>query len=477
MKEIKYLLFLVLFSAVLLSGCKKDDIVPEEEKEKASDLTLKINAFIKTIMTDVYLWYKEMPVLDIKYETDSKAYFDKLLYTEDKWSVITDDVTSLEGSLQGVETTFGYSLAFGRFVNESGTPTGEYFTIVEYVYPNSPASEAGLERGDIIIKINGTAITDANYVTLFTGSSISVTEGILSPTGISQGSTFSMIAREMDLDPVLLYKIIEKSGHKIGYLMYLQFITDYDDTSLRTALQYFKDNQITDLVLDLRYNPGGYTTAAQYLCSSIAPQNIVDDVRKLITFQWNDKYQAYWAANSVEEQLRIYFDPDVPVKLGLSKIHILTGKGSASASELTICGLEPYMNVILIGDNTYGKYTGSILFKPEDIYTNTSQYADFKDWGIMPIVIRYANSLGVTNFTEGFVPDFLVDDELLPAYPLGDLTEPLLKKAVEDITGESIKGSGKGIIPYRFDVIKRGSSRFDEQKKNLFLDIPSLLKK
>ena len=477
MKEIKYLALSLFFSAVLLSGCKKEDILPVEEKEEASALTLKINTFIKTVMTDVYLWYKEMPAIDIKYETDSKAYFEKLIYTEDKWSVITDDVTSLEGSLQGVETTFGYSLAFGRFVNESETPTGEYFTIVEYVYPNSPASEAGLERGDIIIKVNGTAITDANYVTLFTGSGISVTEGILSPTGISQGSTFSMIAREMDLDPVLLYKTIEKSGHKIGYLMYLQFITDYDDTSLRTALQYFKDNQITDLVLDLRYNPGGYTTAAQYLCSSIAPQNIVDDVRKLITFQWNDKYQAYWAANSVEDQLRIYFDPDVPVKLGLSKIHILTGKGSASASELTICGLEPYMNVVLIGDNTYGKYTGSILIKPEDLYTNTSQYTDFKNWGIMPIVIRYANSLGVTNFTEGFVPDFPVDDELLPAYPLGDLTEPLLKKAVEDITGEILKGSGKGIIPYRFDVIKRGSSRFDEQKRNLFINPPLLEKK
>ncbi|MCU0462657.1 MAG: S41 family peptidase [Bacteroidales bacterium] len=472
MKEIKYLLLSVLFSAVLLSGCKKDDIVPEEEKEKASDLTLKINAFIKTVMNDVYLWYKEMPVLDIKYETDSKAYFDKLLYTEDKWSVITDDVTTLEGSLEGVETTFGYSLAFGQFVNQSGTPTGEYFAIVEYVYPNSPASEASLMRGDLLVKVNGAGITESNYADLFTGSTISVTKGILGSSGISLGSTFSMTARVMDLDPVLLCKIIEKSGHKIGYLMYLQFIAGYDDTSLKTALQYLKDNQITDLVLDLRYNPGGQISAAQYLCSSLAPQNIVNDMKRLVTFQWNDKYQDYWTANETDAQLGVRFDSNVPVKLSLSKIYILTGNGSASASELTICGLEPYMNVILIGDNTYGKYTGSILFKPEDIYTNTSQYADFKDWGIMPIVIRYANSVGVTNFTEGFEPDFQVEDELLPAAPLGDLTEPLLKKAVEDITGEILKGSGKGMMPYRFDVIRRGSSRFDEQKRNLFINPP-----
>jgi C-terminal processing protease CtpA/Prc len=476
MKKVKSWLLLILFSVLLLSGCKEDDIVPEE-KEQASALTLKINAFIKTVMTDVYLWYNEMPVLDIKYETDSKAYFDKLLYEEDKWSVITDDVTALEGSLGGVETTFGYSIALGQFVNQSGTPTGEYFAIIEYVYPNSPASEAGLIRGDLLVKINGAGITQSNYADLFNGSTISVTKGILGSSGISLGSTFSMTSRVMELDPVLHYKIIEKSGHKIGYLMYLQFIASYDDTSLKTALQYLKDNQITDLVLDLRYNPGGQITAAQYLCSSLAPQSIVNDMRRLVTFQWNDKYQAYWTANHNDEQLGVSFDADVPIKLGLSKIYILIGNGSASASELTICGLEPYMNVILIGDNTYGKYTGSILIKPEDLYTNTSQYADFKDWGIMPIVIRYANSLGVTNFTEGFEPDFQVDDELLPAAPLGDLTEPLLKKAVEDITGEILKGTGKGMMPYRFDVIERGSSRFDEQRRNLFINPPLLKKK
>lgn len=476
MRKRIYFPALLILTLIILHGCKKE-VIPEDTREKASALTLKINGFIKTVMTDVYLWYKEMPAVDIKYETDSKAYFEKLLYTEDKWSVVTDNVTALQGSLEGVETTFGYSIAFGRFVNQSGAPTGEYFALIEYVYPNSPASGAGLQRGDIIVKINDAAITDANYSALFNGSTITITKGILGTSGITQGSTLSMTSREMELDPVLTYKIIERSGHKIGYLMYLQFIESYDNTSLQTALQYFKDNQITDLVLDLRYNPGGQITAARYLCSSLAPLNIVNDARRLVTFQWNDKYQAYWAANHIEEQIGISFDPAVPVKLGLSKIYILTGSGSASASELTICGLEPYMNVILIGDNTYGKYTGSILIKPEDLYDTPSQYADFANWGLMPIVIRYANSLGVTNFTNGFTPDFAIDDELMPASPLGDLAEPLLKKAVEDITGETLKGASKGIPQYRFEVLKRGSSRFEEQKKNLFINVPLELKK
>jgi C-terminal processing protease CtpA/Prc len=225
-------------------------------------------------------------------------------------------------------------------------------------------------------------------------------------------------------------------------------------------------------VLDLRYNGGGHISAAQYLTSSIAPLNIVNSNSTLVSFQWNDKYQAYWISEDIKEQLGINFNPAVPVKLGLGKVTVLTGYGTASASELTICGLEPYMDVITIGDTTYGKYTASITLKPEDFYTNASDYADFKNWGIQPIIVRYANSLGITDFKNGFAPDFLVSDELLPAYPLGELTEPLLKKAVENITGITIPSSKKAAIPFEFDIVNRGFSKFDTQKRNLFIDIP-----
>jgi C-terminal processing protease CtpA/Prc len=473
MKTIKNWLSLILITFLLLAGCKKEEIVnEEEEKDLASALTLNINSFIKSVMTDIYLWYDKIPAINIKYETDSKAYFNKLLYNEDKWSIITDDVTTLENGLQGIETTYGYSLAFGQFVNTAGAPTGNYFGIVEYVYPNTPASKADFTRGDIIIQLNGENITAYNYMNLFSGTSISVTKGILTNGSISTGTTVSLIAEELDLDPVLMYKIIERAGHKIGYLLYLQFISSYDSTSLYRALQNFKDNQITDLVLDLRYNPGGQTSAAQYLCSSIAPLNNVNGNSTLVTYQWNDKYQAYWISRNWQEQLGITFNSNVPVKLGLSKVHILTGKGTASASELTICGLEPYMDVTLVGDDTYGKYTASTIIKPEYYYTNVSDYTDFKDWGLMPIILRYANSLGITNFTNGFEPDFQVNDALLPAYPLGELTEPLLKKAVENITGETITDLKKAGVSIKFNVVDRGFSKLDPQKRNLFIEIP-----
>jgi C-terminal processing protease CtpA/Prc len=481
MKRMRRWLPLFLLAAFILAGCEKK-VIPEEEEEEqgpvqASALIQKINGFIKEAMSDVYLWNDKIPVIDIRYETDPKVYFDKLLFTEDRWSYITDDLTALEGSQKGIEKTYGYSLTFGRFIDAVGNPTGNYFGIVEFVYPNTPASEAGFTRGDLIIRLNGGNITADNYRDLLYGTSVSVTKGILTSEGISTGETVVLVALELQLDPVYMYKVIEVEGHKIGYLVYLQFIPDYNSTSLRVALEYFRENQITDLVLDLRYNPGGSISAAQYLTSSIAPVDIVNNNSVLVTYQWNDKYQAYWVSNGIQSQLGVNFDPAVPVRLGLSKLYVLTGYGTASASELTICGLEPYMEVVTVGDTTYGKYTASITIKPEEWYNNEAEYSDFKNWGLQPIVIRYANAQGVTNFKDGFAPDFRVRDELLPAFPLGDLTEPLLKKAVEDITGTTLPVPKRAVSPVEYIFVDRGFSKFDDQKRTLLIDLPGGIKK
>ena len=279
---------------ITFAGCKKDEVTEDttttETKTEASIVTQEVNNFIKEAMTDVYLWYKYLPDIDTRYETDSKAYFEKLLYKDDKWSYITDNVSEWENSLNGIEKTYGYSLTFGGFVDSKGASTGKYFAIVEYVYPNTPAQRAGLERGSIITQINGASITKDNYTELLSGVSATVTKGTLTASGITNAGTVSMTAEELNLDPVVLYKVIEKDGHKIGYLFYAQYIDNFNN-SLKTAFDYFRDNQITDLVIDLRYNPGGQISAAQYMCSSIAPLSTVNGSKTLITFQWNDKYQ------------------------------------------------------------------------------------------------------------------------------------------------------------------------------------------
>lgn len=461
---------LLLLMVAIITGCEEEP-VPEPEpgdkpaKEEAPALTQKINNFIKDAMDDVYLWYKELPDIDTRYEMDSEAYFNKLLYTEDKWSFVTDDIKSLEDSFEGVEKSYGWSLAFGRF-----SDTQTIFALVEFVYPNTPASEAGFKRGDMIFKMNDADIVDENYRDLLSGNSISVSFGqYIIDQGISNVKNVSLTARELNLNPILVTSIIEDKGHKIGYLFYAQFIANYN-TSLDTAFQYFQDEGITDLVVDLRYNPGGYTSAAQHFCSSIAPVDVVTQRSTLVTFQWNDKYQEYWTENNVKNQLEVNFLSSAPVKLGLNKLHVLTGSGTASASELSITGLKPYMDVTTVGETTYGKYTASITLKPEDFYQTASYYEDFDNWGIQPIVIRYANSQGVTDFKDGFIPNIEVEDDLWSPTPLGDKREALLKAAIDDITGTQVSAVKSTRKDFPYSIFDRGFSKFDANKREMIFD-------
>jgi C-terminal processing protease CtpA/Prc len=462
----------VLFALIsAFAACDKDPITPDNEEPvveepvvpEAPELTQKINTFIKDGMEDAYLWYNELPDIDVRYEFDSKEYFDKLLFTEDKWSFIVDDIDALQNSLQGIEKSYGWSLAFGKFSN-----TDNLFAVVEFVYPNTPAAEAGMKRGDIIVEMFNSGITEENYLDLLNSESLTITRGIIGDGSISNGSTVNLLARELNLDPVVFTNIIEHNTHKIGYLFYAQYITEYN-TSLDNAFQYFKDEQITDLVLDLRYNPGGRSDAAVHLCSSLAPGNVVSNNDILVTFQWSDKYQALWESENMLDQIQIKFSDTVSQKMDLNKLHILTGRGTASASELTITGLKPYMNVTTIGETTYGKYTGSYTLKPENYY-DPSYYSEFDNWGIQPIVFRYANSQGITDFANGFSPDIPVEDNLFDALPLGQKEEPLLKAAIVDITGIPVLSMKKVTKKIDYTLFDRGFSKYDANKRELLID-------
>jgi len=158
----------------------------------------------------------------------------------------------------------------------------------------------------------------------------------------------------------------------------------------------------------------------------VCPSECLTGNTILISKTWNDLYQDYWADNNRDDMLYEYFPKfsDVPVNLNLQRIYILTGHNTASASELTICGLEPYMEVVKVGDVTRGKYTAAMIFNPEDD-------PEIENWGTQAIVYKYANAQGVTDFKDGFTPDFPVEDVLIgEVYPLGDPRENLLQTAI-----------------------------------------------
>jgi len=464
-------LLVIHFIFILIFSSCQDDVI-EINEDLIPNTTLKINRFISDVMNDVYLWNEFLPQIDYTKEEDSEEYFYKLLVEEDRWSFITDDYESLVNSFNGIEKSFGYSLAFGLFSDSEN----EVFAVVEFVYPNTPASNAGLKRGDIIIEINNKVITTSNYTDLLFGDQISIQTGVVNfenqeikPSGI----VHNLVAETLTLNPILLDTVINYENRKIGYLVYNQFIGSYN-SSLDEVFQKFNAAQIDNLVVDLRYNPGGGIDAARHFCSCIAPQNVVTNSSTLVTYQWNNKYQDYWEEINFDFQLRETFNAEIPVNLNLDEIHILTGRGTASASELTITGLQPYMEVTLVGDTTFGKYVGSLTFRPEDlIYESdpdniyTREYTeDFNNWALQPIVLRYANANGETNFKNGFAPDFYEEDALIPATPLGEITEPLLKRAIEDITGTGIIAMKKAMLP-SFKLFDRGFSKFDPFKRNL----------
>jgi C-terminal processing protease CtpA/Prc len=190
----------------------------------------------------------------------------------------------------------------------------------------------------------------------------------------------------------------------------------------------------------------------------------------LVTFQWNNKYQERWENANKTDELMIRFSKNVPQKMNLNNLHILTGRGTASASELTITGLKPYMNVTTIGETTYGKYTASITIKPDQLYNNSTYYKDFANWGLQPIILRYANSEGVTDFKDGFIPDIALKDDLFNSLPLGQKEEPLFKAAIEDITGIQIIAMKKATKEFDYTIFDRGFSRFDKNKREVRID-------
>uniref|UniRef100_UPI003217A461 S41 family peptidase n=1 Tax=uncultured Draconibacterium sp. TaxID=1573823 RepID=UPI003217A461 len=459
---IKLSLFLTIVLGLII-GCQKDETTGTE----ASEYTKKVNLFIKDVMENWYLWNNKMPKINYKYELDSYDYFDKLLYTDDHWSFITDDIEALENSFEGIEKTYGYSLAFGRFDN-----TGDIFSIVEYVYPETPAAVAGIKRGDIFVEMNGAPITDDNYTDLLYSDNISVTFGVLEGETIVSDTSINLSSAELNLNPVLISNVVEHSGHKIGYLFYAQFIQNYN-SYIDKALANMRNQQVTDLVIDLRYNRGGDIWAAQHLCSAVAPLSVVDQNSVLVKYYWNNQIQEILENGQIMDDLEVYFNKDVSIKLGLNNIHILTGSKTASASELTIAGLSPYMNLTTVGDTTHGKYTGSITFKPEEVYNDQDYYGEINNWGIQPIVLRYANSANVTDFKGGFIPDIEVYDDLWNAMPLGTIEEPLFKAAIEDITGSpvlALKSGRRETARMPYSIFDSGFSRFDKNKSNLIVD-------
>ena len=431
----------------IVSACsdKGKGIIDEPKKPKpgVETKTQRVNHFIVDMMSDAYLWTKTVnwDAIDYKTEENSQKLFKKIRHKHDRWSMLTDRVSELQNAFQGVSTTFGYQLIFGRFSNKEAL-----FAIVLFVYPNTPAEKAGIKRGDLLVGLNGGDITETNYRNLYNASSISVKKGVLVDGKISTlPAAISMKALEMYEDPILKDSVIVKGSHKIGYLCYADY-TLKSEPRLLEVFSKFKSQGVTDVVLDLRYNGGGTARTSRLLCSILGPQSAVKKKAKLLSQVWNDKYMKYWKEKKMEDRITEYFIDTLSVNMNLNRLYVLTTRRTASASESTITGLHPYLDLVQIGDTTSGKFCGGILMNPEDLW-GKGKADDIKDWGIYMMVYRFAN-INDDEFINGIVPKHVEEENYYALYPFGDERDHLFGKAVSLITGQPmIKARSQEQIP------------------------------
>lgn len=417
----------VLLIAALTVGCDKN-----EDPANPND---HVNSWILENLQFWYYWNSSLPT-DPNKSQEPEPFFNSLLNSADRFSWIQDNYKELLNSLQGVSNEPGFEYALYRTSQENNTVVAQ----VLYVKPNSPASRAKLQRGDIIDAINSQTITTANYKTLIDGLGVTHTLTYrpidLDNQTFGAQKTITLTPVQYTENPNYLHKVFTFGDRRIGYYVYNFFAVGPSATSneyndkMDGIFTSFQLQQITDLIIDLRFNSGGAEKATVNLASLIGKDVNTSKVFTRREYNAGVTDAILKDPNLGESYLTVKFltkTQNVGSLLRNGRVYILTGSRSASATELLVNGLRPYMDVFLIGNKTVGKNMGSISLYDENDAKNT--------WGMQPLVTKSFNSLNQSDYANGFNPQIFDADNSPILYPIGDTKERLLNLALEQITG------------------------------------------
>ena len=451
MKKYVIIILLFAFSFIIPFSCSDMD-------DNAVPTSLEVKDFVWKGMNLYYLWQADVPDLaDNRFanQTQLNAFtatfsspeelFNHLRVPSptDRFSVIFSDYTVLEGVLSG--NTLNNGMDYGlKYTDASQTSVLGW---VRYIIPNSDAATKDIHRGDIFYAIDGVPLTKDNYRTLLASNTYTVNLADYSNVGgvvtlTPNGQSVSLTKTNLAENPILMSNVINQGTHNIGYLMYNGFYASYD-SQLNAVFGSFVSQNVTDLVLDLRYNSGGSVATATKLASMITGQFSGQLFSKE---QWNAKAQAYFLANnpgSLDNKFVSGLNG-----LHLNKVYILTTKATASASELVVNCLKPYIEVIQIGDLTTGKNVGSITLYDSPTFAKTNVNPHHK-YAMQPIVLKIVDKNGFGDYTSGIIPTTSLPENLAALGVLGDVNEPLLNAAINQIIA-----SGK-MLPQIPSVIER----------------------
>jgi carboxyl-terminal processing protease len=424
------LLLPVILLAALVFSCKDKNVDPANETET--------NQWIYTQMKYWYYWTDHITASP-DYNKTPSDFFNSLLYKYDatarpdgdRFSWMQESAKELEASLGGESKTSGMEFKLVYFPANTSNVVG----IVLYVIPGSPAAQAGFARGDVFSSVNGQKLTDSNYNKLLNTQEKSsytlanIKDGALEETTTKRDVT-PIVLQE---DPVFFDSVYTIGASKIGYVVYHQFIPEpYQannlayDKKLDAIFSDFKNSNVNALVLDLRYNPGGYVSSATSLASLIGKVTANDifyykEYNKQVTETSLKKYgESYFYDKFVAKSQNIGGN--------LKHLVVLVSSRTASASELLINGLKPFMTVTLVGGKTVGKNVGSITLSDENNGIKV---------GLQPIVSKSLNKDKKSDYHVGFEPDVKVSEGNI-LYPYGDPRDPLLGEALFQITGTHV---------------------------------------
>ena len=403
-----------------------------------TDESIDTEDFIWNAMNIWYFWKSQTPVLSEDRFKNLQEYLDYLkgfssskaikendmietsVTNEEDRFTFYDDYSVLLKSLGGISKSDG--LEFGLVANSQ--PMSDYENVIiytRYVARGSSAEAQGIQRGDLFNRIDGQLLTRSNYIDLINNRADSYTLG-----RAQQDSNGEFLSTEGEVtlsrvvnfqeNPVQYHSIFTNGNKKVGYLVYNQFISNYNQ-ELNDIFASFKTSAIDELVIDLRYNPGGSTAAAAVLASMIHSGSGVFAKRR-----WN----TYWTSifgSSLEDPFTDQITVDnatVPLnRLGIKRVYVLTQDGTASSSELLINGLSPYIEVIQIGETTRGKNEFSVTlvdipdnqidgftipYRLFNIEKDTLKINPKNRLGLQPLVGKYENSEGFSDYTSGLVP-------------------------------------------------------------------------
>lgn len=385
--------------------------------------------WIYETMQQNYLFYEDIPAeesLDF-FQTPENFLKNAASSRDQKNGTLFSHIDSVNVSRAlSSNPTFGYEAALIR------TGSGDYAIRVLYTQPGSPAEEAGLKRGDWIIAANNKKIGSGDYSKYVSAptQSYTFTLGNYNGEGFDTlGVTEIPAPRYIEETNLMKTSFITAGNRTAAYILYNSFGAD-DTETLQNMFVEIAARQPNDIILDLRYNPGGYVSTSQLLSTLLAPQNAMGQT--FLNMTYNDK---------IAKTESYLFEPSlIPggTPLAYENLYIITSNNTASASEIVINCLRPYLKerLLQVGTATFGKNVAQSLFTDEQspqlelwlttaYLSNAEGFLDYFDNGLQPdyeLAENYAGELGELGTAEDMLLAPVFTRMATGSFPAGEDT-------------------------------------------------------